>query len=304
MGTIITRAVGLFLIILLAYFLKRIGFLDKADGSSLSIVIMNVTLPAVVIINLANLDVKGSLLFFVLLGLLWSLLQIFISYFVARKKEKIDQQFFIYCATGFNIGNFTLPFIQGFLPLGVPLLSMFDTGNSIMLAGGTKVVSDRLTKQNTSLHFKRILRQLFSSIPFSCYVLMLVLRVFSIDLPDSFLTVLTPVADANVFLSMFMIGLYLELRLPKQDRNTVIQLLTLRYVMGLVFVFILYLLPIASLTKTILCLLCVTPVPLFGVVNSVIAGVKEESVGFASSISFLISLPLMTLLLLLLGPVN
>ncbi|AYW45344.1 AEC family transporter [Tetragenococcus koreensis] len=301
MGTIITRAVGLFLIILLAYFLKQIGFLNKADGSSLSIVIMNVTLPAVVIINLANLDIKGNLLLFVLLGLLWSFLQIFLSYFAAKKKTTTDQQFFIYCASGFNIGNFTLPFVQGFLPLGVPLLSMFDIGNSIMLAGGTKVVSDRLTGQNTGVHFKSILRQLFSSIPFTCYVVMLGLRLISIDLPASFLTVLEPVADANVFLSMFMIGLYLELRLPKPDRNTVLQLLTLRYAMGLLFVLFFYLLPIASLTKIILCLLCVTPVPLFGVVNSVIAGIKEESVGFASSVSFLVSLPLMTLLLLLLG---
>lgn len=278
--------------------------MNKNDGSSLSIIIMNVTLPAVVIINLANLDIQGGLLFFVVLGLFWSLLQIFISYFVARKKNTAEQQFFIYCATGFNIGNFTLPFVQGFLPLGVPLLSMFDTGNSIMLAGGTKVVSDRLTKQNTEISLKKVLRQLFSSVPFSCYVLMLVLRLFSFDLPAVFLTVLEPVADANVFLSMFMIGLYLELRLPRQDRNTVLQLLSLRYVMGLAFVLLFYLLPIAPLTKTILCLLCVTPVPLFGVVNSVIAGVKEESVGFASSISFLISLPLMTLLLLLIGPVG
>ncbi len=302
MATIVTRAVGLFLIILLAYFLKRIDFLTKEDGTSLSVVIMNVTLPAVVIINLANLDVKGNLLFFVLLGLVWSLVQIFISYFAAKKKSKTDQQFFIYCATGFNIGNFTLPFVQGFLPLGVPLLSMFDIGNSIMLAGGTKVVGDRLTGQNLGVNVKQILRQLFSSIPFTCYVIMLVLRLISFDLPSAFLTVLEPVADANVFLSMFMIGLYLELRLPKEDRHTVLQLLTLRYVMGLLFVLLFYLLPIAPLTKMILCLLCVTPVPLFGVVNSVIAGVKEESVGFASSVSFLVSLPLMTLLLLILSP--
>ncbi|BAK95039.1 AEC family transporter [Tetragenococcus halophilus] len=302
MGTIIIRAVGLFLIIVLAYFLKRIGFLHKADGSSLSIIIMNVTLPAVVIINLANLEIESNLLLFVLIGFFWSILQIFISYFVTKRKSNTDQQFFIYCATGFNIGNFTLPFVQGFLPLGVPLISMFDTGNSIMLSGGTKVLSDRLTGQNTGVTFKSILRQLFSSIPFTCYVVMLVLRLISFDLPTAFLMVLEPVADANVFLSMFMIGLYLELRLPRQDRLTVFQLLTLRYVMGLVFVGLFYLLPIESLAKMILCLLCVTPVPLFGVVNSVIAGVKEESVGVASSISFLISLPLMTLLLLLLGP--
>lgn len=302
MGAIIVQAVGLFLIIVLAYFLKQIGFLHKADGSSLSIIIMNVTLPAVIIINLANLDIEGNLLLFVLIGFFWSILQIFISYFITKNKTKTEQQFFIYCATGFNIGNFTLPFVQGFLPLGLPLLSMFDTGNSIMLAGGTKVLGDRLTGQDTGVTFKDVLRQLFSSIPFTCYIVMLALRLLSLDLSAAFLTILEPVANANVFLSMFMIGLYLELRLPPQDRNTVFQLLTLRYVMGMAFVGLFYLLPMEPLAKMILCLLCVTPVPLFGVVNSVIAGVKEESVGVASSISFLISLPLMTLILLLLAP--
>lgn len=53
--------------------------------------------------------------------------------------------------------------------------------------------------------------------------------------------------------------------------------------------------------KPVLCLLVFAPIPLFGVINSVLAGMEEEAVGFVSSISFLISLPLMTLVLILFG---
>ena len=50
--------------------------------------------------------------------------------------------------------------------------------------------------------------------------------------------------------------------------------------------------------KMVLSLLCVSPIPLFGIINAVIVGAKEEYVGFASSLSFLLSLVFMTLIVL------
>lgn len=301
MVAIIIQAVGLFLIILLGYSLKQIGLLSKLDGTRLSIIIVNVTLPAVVIVNLARISIESNLVLFIFIGFFWSVFQIVVAWLITRKKSKISKQFFMYCASGFNIGNFTLPFVQGFLPLGVPFISMFDLGNSIMLAGGTSLVVDGLVGKTTSFEPRRIILKLVKSIPFTCYIVMLVLRIFSIDLPEGVLTMLQPVASANVFLSMFMIGLYLDLKLPKNAAKDVSKLLILRYGSGLLFAMFFYFLPIPMVQKTVLCLLSVTPVPLFSVINSVLAGVEEETVGFASSISFLLSLPIMTGILLLLG---
>ncbi|KAF1305514.1 transporter [Enterococcus saccharolyticus] len=301
MEAILIQAVGLFLIILLGFFLKRVGLLSKADGTTLSVVIVNVTLPAVVIVNLAKLSMQADLVLFIIIGFVWSLVQIAIAWFASRKDSAKLQQLYMYCASGFNIGNFTLPFVQGFLPMGVPFISMFDMGNSIMLCGGTNIVVDRLVGNNTSFHPKQIALRLVRSIPFTCYLVMLCLRIVNITLPDSFLTMLQPVASANVFLSMFMIGLYLELRLPKSAVRDVVKLLSIRYGVGLAIIVAFYFLPIPHLQKVILSLLAITPIPLFGVINSVLAGVKEEVVGFASSISFLLSLPLMTLVVLILG---
>uniref|UniRef100_UPI00403F7CD8 AEC family transporter n=1 Tax=Candidatus Enterococcus willemsii TaxID=1857215 RepID=UPI00403F7CD8 len=301
MEAILIQAVGLFLIILLGFFLKRVGLLSKADGTTLSVVIVNVTLPAVVIVNLAKLSMQADLVLFIIIGFVWSLVQIAIAWFASRKDSATIQQLYMYCASGFNIGNFTLPFVQGFLPMGVPFISMFDMGNSIMLCGGTNIVVDRLVGNNTSFHPKQIALRLVRSIPFTCYLVMLCLRIVNITLPDSFLTMLQPVASANVFLSMFMIGLYLELRLPKSAVRDVVKLLSIRYGVGLAIIVAFYFLPIPHLQKVILSLLAITPIPLFGVINSVLAGVKEEVVGFASSISFLLSLPLMTLVVLILG---
>ena len=301
MVAIIVQALGLFLMIFLGFVLKRIGLLSKADGTTLSVIIVNITLPAVVIVNLAKVSLKIDLVVFILIGFVWSIFQIALAWLLSRKESTKNQQLFMYCASGFNIGNFTLPFVQGFSPLGVPFLSMFDMGNSIMLCGGTNIVVNRLVGNQTTFEPKKIALQLLRSIPFTCYMLMLILRIFTINLPESLLTMLHPVASANVFLSMFMIGLYLEFRLPKGAMRDVVKLLAMRYGLGFAVITVVFFLPIPHLYKITLSLLALTPIPLFGVINSVLAGVKEEVVGFASSISFLLSLPLMTIVVLLLG---
>ena len=65
MGQMIVNGVALFLIIILGYLLKRFGLLGKADGTSLSVIILNLTLPAVIIVNLADLPIQGYYLWLI-----------------------------------------------------------------------------------------------------------------------------------------------------------------------------------------------------------------------------------------------
>ncbi|MGX7162332.1 AEC family transporter [Enterococcus massiliensis] len=301
MATILINAVGLFVIIFFGYLLKRLNLLSKADGTTLSVIILTITLPATIIVNFASLQIKSSLFLLIFLGFGLSILQVFVSWLLTKKEAPIKQEFMMYMASGFNIGNFTLPFVQSFLPIGIPLISMFDLGNSIMLAGGTTVLVDHLVGKNQRFDLRKVLWKLFRSIPYTAYLVMLLLRVGSIELPESLLTVLQPIAYANTFLSMFMIGLFLELRLPKSAQRIVLQSLVLRYGIGLGLVVLFLFLPLPQLVKLVLCLLAVAPIATFNVINAVAAGVEEEIVGFCSSVSFLLSLGLMTVILLLFG---
>lgn len=301
MATILINALGLFAIIFLGYFLKRLNILSKADGTTLSTIILTITLPATIIVNFAALKIETGLLLLIVLGIGLTILQIGISWGLMRKEAALKQEFMMYMGSGFNIGNFTLPFVQSFLPIGIPLISMFDLGNSIMLAGGTTVLVDQLVGKNKTFDLKSVLFKLFRSIPYTAYLVMLLLRMGSVDLPSALLTVLQPIAGANTFLSMFMIGLYLELRLPKSAQKLVVQSLLLRYGIGLLLIVLFLWLPLPQLVRLVLCLLAVAPIATFNVINAVLAGIEEEIVGFCSSVSFLISLVLMTLVLLFLG---
>ncbi|MDH6363655.1 putative permease [Enterococcus sp. PF1-24] len=294
MGEVLKNTGALFAILLLGYLLKRLDILSKDDGSRLSIIILNVTLPAAVINNLATLQIDPKLLILAVLGILFNLLLIIIGYFSATKKTLPQQKFLMYSVSGYNIGNFTIPFTQAFLPAALPLLALFDLGNSVMLAGGTTLAIDALTKDGESNNFIGVVKKLFGSPTFLTYLIMFGLRYFEITIPSAVLSVTTIAGGANTFLSMFMIGLFLDLYLPKDFHQGVVKVLGVRYLTGIVMGLIIVLLPLPQMLTIVLCLLCVGPMSTFGVINSVKAGMAEEAVGFASSASFLISFLLMT----------
>jgi predicted permease len=301
MLTVFLNAFSLFLVILLGFFMKRIGLLGKADGNKISLIIINITLPAAIFVNLVDLIVKADLLLLIALGFLLNVLMIFVGFFASKGQNATERQFIMYSTSGYNIGNFSLPFVQSFFPLAVPFLSMFDMGNSIMLAGGSNVLIEGLVGKKAEVNPLKILVRLFKSPPYTVYVVMLIVRLLKIDLPDPLVNFIQIPANANTFLSMFMIGLYLDLKMPKGAGKLMGKVLATRYLGGLILAGFFAILPLPHLVKLVLCLLSVAPIATFGVINSVLAGENEETVGITSSASFMISLVLMTGVVVLLS---
>ena len=302
MREILLQAIGFCFVIFLGYLMKRIGLLSKADGGTLAIIIVNITLPATVIVSLASVNVSGTLFFLLAMGIILNVLVILIGGQISKKRSTLERKFQMYSMSGYNVGNFSLPFIQGFYPLAVPFLLMFDIGNSVMLTGGTTVLIDKIVGSKEETTFKQIILSLFKSPPFTAYMVMLVLRTVQVGLPVELLGILEMIAKANGFLSMFMLGLYLELRLPKKAMHLVKEVLAWRYLCGAVFALLFaFVIPLDPLLRIVLVVLSVAPMPTFSVINSVKAGMPEETVGFTSSASILISLVLMTVIMMLIG---
>ncbi|EOL45200.1 AEC family transporter [Enterococcus caccae] len=302
MKEILLQAIGFCFVIFLGYLMKRIGLLSKSDGGTLSVIIVNITLPATVIVSLASVDVSGTLVFLLIMGIILNILVILIGGQVSKRRSVLERKFQMYSMSGYNIGNFSLPFIQGFYPLAVPFLLMFDIGNSVMLTGGSTLLIDKVAGSKEETTLKRIVVSLFKSAPFTAYMVMLVLRIVQVRLSADLLGILEMIAKANGFLSMFMIGLYFELRLPKKTMHLVKEVLTWRYLCGAIFALMFaFMIPLDPLLRIVLVVLSVAPMPTFSVINSVKAGMPEETVGFTSSASILISLVLMTIIMMLMG---
>ena len=72
MQSIVIRAISFLLMVIIAFTLKRVGVLKKEDGYALSRVMMNITLPCVIINSFGSTTFSGKML--IILDVLHSLL--------------------------------------------------------------------------------------------------------------------------------------------------------------------------------------------------------------------------------------
>ena len=82
---IVIRAGSFVAIILLGYFLKKIGFFKQEDFTILSRITIRITLPAAIITNFAGKQIDMSLLSLVLLAIGCGLLYILIGFFFGER---------------------------------------------------------------------------------------------------------------------------------------------------------------------------------------------------------------------------
>ena len=300
MGEILLNAFGFILIILSGFTMKKMGVLKKEDGTTLSKIIINVTLPAVLINGLRDVQLTGTFIFLIVAGVVFNLLFALISGFAWRHKSPVDQGFIMYNASSFNLGNFTMPFMQTFFASSLPFLVMFDIGNAFMMFGLLPILINQITHlSDEKPTVKNILLAFGKSIPFMSYLVMFTLTIFSISLPDGFHNTVQLFANANGFLSMFMIGLFLDFTLPKSEMAKVTKILTWRYGLSISSsVLIYFFLPVEHTVKIILMILVLSPIATFSTIKSAEIGAPRESAGFLSSMSILISFALIVLILL------
>lgn len=87
-------------------------------------------------------------------------------------------------ASGCNIGNFAMPFAQGFLgPVGVIAVSLFDCGNSMICLGGAYSIASIVKSGDGKFRIKPILNNLVHSIPLMTYIFMTILGLLHLSLP-------------------------------------------------------------------------------------------------------------------------
>ena len=247
MQSIIFQAISFVAIIALGYILKKIGWFKASDFSVISTIVMKITLPAAIIMSFNGREIDLSMLALVGMGLGCCVVLMILGYLANLRKSKEEKAFAVLNTPCYNIGNFTMPFAMGFLgPAGVIATSLFDTGNAIICLGGSYGVAS-VIKEGSGFSVKRILGKLVRSIPFMCYIVMIVLCLLKITLPTPVESFLEIIKNASVFMAMLMIGVGLELKADKKNIRTIVKILGIRYAAGVLFAVIFYHLPNLSL---------------------------------------------------------
>ena len=220
----------LVLVIILGYILKTVGLFSKErDFETISNIVLYITLPAALINNLNGLRFPSYLLLLSVFGFLCNWMYIVIAKKYGKDKE--SKSFMMLNINGYNIGNFSLPFISFFLE-GIPILaiSLFDAGSSIMVLGGNYAMAEGTQKGETKFNVKDLLKKIVQSPPIIVYVVMVILSMASLNLPLVITDLAVIIGGANTFLAMFMIGIALELNFDRESISKLIKFAVLRYI--------------------------------------------------------------------------
>ena len=288
---ILTRAGCFIAIIIVGYVLRKYNFFKEADFTVLSKIVLKITLPAAFVSNFAGKEIDPSMLAVALLAFGTGVLYMILGYLLNIRKGKDEQAFGLLNLSGYNIGNFTLPFVQSFVgPVGVITTSIFDVGNAFVCLGGAFGVASSI-KGEGRFSFKRILKALSRSVAFLTCIIMVTLGLLGITIPDPIVSFAEIVGGANAFLAMLMIGVGFKLSGDKSQIGTIVKMLVVRYGIALIFaVATYYFLPLEFEAKLAIMILAFSPI------GSAVPAFTEEmkgDVGLSSalnSISIIISI--------------
>lgn len=298
MTDILTRAGAFVAIILLGYLLKRAGLFHEEDYSVLSRLLMKVTFPCAIVTSFAGRRIEPAMLSLALLAIACGFAYMLIAVLINFRSSREQSAFDILNLPGYNIGNFTMPFIQSFLgPGGIIATGIFDMGNAVICLGGAFGIASTV-KSGARFSVKRIFTALCRSVPFLTYILMLLLNLLNVSLPGTVTECVGIIGSANPFLAMFVIGVGFKLGGKTGQAGKILRLLALRYgaavVIALVFWFVL---PFSLEVRQALVILAFSPIG--SAVPPFTAELKGD-VGLSSavnSVSILISIAINVVLL-------
>lgn len=299
MLTVLLQSLQFLLVIMVAYLFKKASILKATDGIVLQKIILNLTLPATIVVGFNAVTVEPILFIMISLGLFSNILLVMIGGYLWRRKDAPDQSLMMFSQAGYNIGNFTIPFVQGFFPSAIPYIGSFDMGNALMIFGGTPMIVDKMThQQRSNNNIFRTFLGLFRSPSFTTYILMFSLALLGVVLPDPVLSVFRLFSSGNAFLAMFMVGLYLDIRIDTDSLKKVLALLFTRYTLGIGLALVFYFfLPLPDIVRMSLVLLALAPIGTVATINIIVYGNERSLASFLASVSIIVSLILMTLAL-------
>ena len=286
-------------IIVMGIILRRVGFFKAEDFSVLSRIAIRITLPAAVITSFAGKDIDLSLLALSLVAFSAGVLYMTIGSLL--NKTPADKAFGIINTSGFNIGNFTLPFVQSFLGAGgVIATSIFDVGNACICLGGSHALAS-LVKDGKGFDAGRLLKALLTSTTFMTYMVMVTLSILKITLPTFVVECAGIIGAANPFVAMLMIGVGFKLEANREQLGKVAKVLVPRYAVAVVLALLCWnFLPFDQTVRTAVVILLFSPIASAAPAYTGDLGGDAGLAAAVNSISILCSIPMIVGLLLVL----
>lgn len=289
MTGILLKSASFIILIVLGYTLKRKGLFGPEDYRIPMRIVLNITMPCAAIVSFASYQPDFSLLLATCLGFFMNCLMLFLAYLASKRTPRSIRAIWLNCVPGFNIGAFAMPFIQSFLSPGSLVgTCLFDTGSALMCNGTTYAISRNILDGTKGLNLKRIVHTLLHSVPFLAYFTLLLVTLIGLPIDDDLVRFITPAANANAFLAMFMVGMMFDLHIEKAYLRQMAGILALRLGMGAIASAVFYfLLPLPLEIRQALSIAVFAPASMTSTAFGVQAGGDPAVAAGVNSISIL-----------------
>lgn len=287
------------LIIILGYIFKRLNIVKEEDGGAIARIVLNITLPCLIVNTFSALKFDVSLIKLTLIAIIYGLFMFFIALKLFKKKARKDKGLLIMISPGFNIGLFAYPFIQAIWGHeGVKYFGMFDVGNSIVIFVLCYVVGTYFSGEEIKV--KVILKKLSTSIPLITYVTVFLINLLGFHFPKLIIDFTSTVSKANAPLSLLLLGIYLSFSFDLRYFKNIISILSLRYLIGLIVGIILFVFaPFDSMSKNTILIGLILPIAGAAIPFSIEFDYDKKLVGIISNLSIVISFALIWIIVLI-----
>ena len=252
------------IIILLGYILKKIGLLKETDGSTISRLIFNLTLPALIIVSFHDLVFESSLMILVLAGLVFGLLLATVGIFIFKKEPNDAKGVLIMIVPGMNIGLFAYPLVEGLWGTeGIKYFGMLDAGNAFIVFGLTYLLGSYYIDRDEPVQFGTAIKKLTNSVPLMVYLCIFIIKFLQIQIPTLIVDTASVISSANMPLSLLLLGLYLNFNFDRRYLKRLTKVMFTRYGTSLIIgLLIFFFLPAPDMIRMTLLIGLSLPLPL------------------------------------------
>ena len=262
MSNVLTQTIVYVVLLFAGYGFKKAGIFKVEDTDFLKKVILYLTMPAMAVNGLKDLELQPSFLWCFLVGFGTSTILMLVGMAATRKKAPEEKVMYLFNLNTYNIGNFAIPFLTGLLSTdGFAALCLFDIGVAIYLYGIDYSLAEAVKGGKSRFSLKFLLKKIFTSPITDMYLLMILLAALHLRLPEPVLKLASVMGNANAFLAMLSIGILFELKLDRKNLWEMVKFFALRYGTILVIMAgIILFIPFSPDIRQAICVLLAAPV--------------------------------------------
>ncbi len=292
MSNVLTQTIVYVILLFAGYGFKKAGIFKVEDTDFLKKVILYLTMPAMAVNGLKDLELQPSFLWCFLVGFGTSTILMLVGMAVTRRKSPEERVMYLFNFNTYNIGNFAIPFLTGLISTeGFAALCLFDIGVAIYLYGIDYSLAEAVKGGKGSFSLKFLLKKIFTSPITDMYLLMILLAALHLRLPDPILKLASVIGNANAFLAMLSIGILFELNLEKKNIRDMVKFFVLRYgTILLIMAGVILLIPFSQDIRQAICVLLMAPVASIAPLLTMNAGGDGAKAAQINSVSILIGI--------------